>query len=1488
MTELLLEAHDVAGPGRWRWELTGPDGRVPARHTVRIDPDSPRYEAFLDLPGHVRRHAAPDERTVREREIVREVGEWIGTEILGPVGPALVAAAPAVVRVVVPANARRLLYVPLELAHVGGRPLALRNVSLVMQLGTGRPARVPTPDSGQSAPAPAPDSGRPVRVLALFSMPEGERALNLRRERVGLARLFADAARAGRAVELRTLQYGVTRDRLRAVLASPEGWDVLHVSGHGTPGELLLETEAGRPDRVPAAELAELLAPAARRVGLVTLSACWSATLTVREQRRVLGLPADADEDGAEPGLRAGPVGALAGELAERLGCAVLAMRYAVPDGYAIALAERLYALLVVEGRPLPRALATALGELSARESSSVLETVTPALFGERAARLTLSAPRRPDGLAPGSAVPTGSAGERARAAADGSPPTPVEAPAPTAGRPGAEPSERFVGRVGVLARAGVALAVGGGMCGVLLHGMPGAGKTACARELVETHRHAFEGVVWFKAPERLETDDAQGVLAGFALALERVVPELDGVRLLDEPEAFGEFTDAVAGCLTRRRLLLVLDHVDALLTAAGAWRDERWGPLLTALSEHAGPGRIVVTGRLRPPGLGPRVHAEPVGMLSADEALLLTRELPRLAALLDGRLPGLAPSAARRYATALLEVTRGHPKLLELADRQASDPARLAELLGAAGRAWSEGAGLPDGFFTADRAAPSDADYVRVLGAWSDGIADALPPAHRDLFHFLCCLEEDDRVPPAVEHNWPDLRARLGHPDAPLDTGLRVLTANALIGVRPESASGGVSYEVQAAVAADGRARAGERFRELVDTRLAGYWTRIFETAWQREGTDTDGARSAGPLLARSGLSAAPYLIRLGQYESAEVLLNTVLRRDDSRPTRNRVLPVVRHLAALAAGGDAPRPPAGALAEVLWATAPAAAERLARKALAAALERGDHAAATTATATLCGLCLRTGRLAEAAGFADAETDHARRAGLGPWTRMLGEVHRLHVLVERARTGQVLAEADVLRRRMDELPRQPEPGEAVAWWEVWEELCDTAQRAAVDTGHWSRALEYNAELCRSKLARGAPAPDLAQARLPAYMPLLRLGRADEALELLEPCRAVFEAAGDDLLLGEVFGSLANVEDARGRGDLALARGRDCLRYAYRAGAPSTIAVSHANFGSYLRAHARDGAGACAHHLAGALLGVLIDGRTVDAVDAVAGDLREFGPAAQPPPGPEALCARVGEVPGVALDALLGRLAAPERVAEALAALRREARRRAGTDASADGADADPAARVAAAAWGIVWEPAIAALVSAERGNTAAKVKLRQHLDHYAGLAPLFTALAGVLRRVLDGDRAPGVTAGLGPLDTPVAARALAALRGEADVPVQLWPVMHLGLVLGNLVTATAGDSGTAAATRENLDRFRADPALAPLAPVLTEVLAGRRDPGLAVRLRDPTQRAMVTALLSCLDTLEGPGGRPDGPGGTGGTGDPDGPVFPNGPVPTGR
>ncbi|MFD0315700.1 CHAT domain-containing protein [Streptomyces flavalbus] len=1444
--ELVLAVRDFTGPDRWRWELTGPDGRLLAGHEVRLDRDGALYEAFVDLPGYVRRHAPPDERVAREREIVRELGAWIGARVLGPVADALLAAAPAVVRVVAPPAARGLLHVPLELAHAGGGPLAVRDVTLVVQVDG-------------DAPPPAREPGRPVRVLALFSLPEGSRALNLRRERVALTRLFADS---GRAVELHTLQYGVTRERLAALLARPEGWDVLHLSAHGTPGELLLEDDTGRPDRVDAADLAELLG-AARGVSLVTLSACWSGAVAVRERRRRLGVPTGAEGDGEAAGRTEGDgeaagrtegdgeaaagrtevVGALAGELAGRLGCAVLAMRYPVADDFAIALAERVYRALVLEGRTLPEALRGAVRGVWGADGGPALEAVTPALFGGLAAGLRL------DAAAGAGASDTAAGAEGSDAAAE------AEAAGQGAMPP---PAERFVGRVALLARASAVLAPGGGACGVLLLGMPGVGKTACVRELVETHGHSFDGVVWCAVP-RWSGTDAQGALAELAVALEGVAPGSAWVRMLDGD--FGAFVAALAGCLARRRLLVVVDDVDALLDGDdrgdGGWRDGRWGTLLAALSAHGGPGRVVLTGRVRPPGLGAAVPTVPVELLTPDEAVLLARELPHLARLAEGRLPGVAPAAARRYVTGLLDATRGHPGLLELADAQAADPARLAALLGSAGRADGRadgflggGQGTATGFRSGGPGGADADERLRVLAAWTDAIADALPPVQRDLFHFLCCLEEPDRTRAAVDHNWPAVRAQLGHAaDAPA-VGLDALVDRGLLTQRTGPTPGHPSsYDIQSAVAARGRARAGEAFRELVDTRMSGYWVRVFELAWRREGTAAEGARLAGPLLARAGLSAAPYLIRARLWQGAEALLQAVLRRDDSRPTRARVLPVLRRLAALAATG-AGAPPTGALSEVLWVTDPATAERQARAALAAARAAGDHRAAAGAAGTLAGLCLRTGRLDEALAMADAEIEHARVAGLGPWTRLLGEVHRLHVRLERGDSGRVLEEAADLLERTRATPREWVPGEGVLWWEVWEELCDTAQRAAVSAGAWARAVEYNAELCAAKAGRGAAGPDFAQARFPVYLALLRLGRAEEALAVLEECREVFEAAGDDLHLGEVFGALATVEDARGRGTAALARGRDCLRYAYRAGVPATIAVSHANFGTYLHSHAGDASGAAAHHLAGALLGALTGGRTVDALGGVVADLREFGAAAELPGTPRELCARVAAVPGVALDRLLERLApGQDRLAALLAELTRTAR-----------AEADTGSRggaLAAAAWGIVWEPALAALVSAARGNTAARVKLRQHLDRYEAMAPAFTPLAGVVRRLLDGERDAGVAAGLGPLDAPVAARALAALRGEVEVPVALWPALHLSLALGNLVGAAAGDPGTAEATRGTLAALGADRGFAPLAPVLAGILDGDRDPRLVERLREPVQRAVVTAVLHYLAGIGG-------------------------------
>ena len=91
------------------------------------------------------------------------------------------------------------------------------------------------------------------------------------------------------------LQYGVTRERLAGVLEEAEGWDVIHFSGHGLPGALVLEQRDGSRDDVSGAELAELLRRASVQPRLVVLSACQSAAASIAQTLEWLGV-ADAVE----------------------------------------------------------------------------------------------------------------------------------------------------------------------------------------------------------------------------------------------------------------------------------------------------------------------------------------------------------------------------------------------------------------------------------------------------------------------------------------------------------------------------------------------------------------------------------------------------------------------------------------------------------------------------------------------------------------------------------------------------------------------------------------------------------------------------------------------------------------------------------------------------------------------------------------------------------------------------------------------------------------------------------------------------------------------------------------------------------------------------------------------------------------------------------------------------------------------------------------
>ena len=228
---------------------------------------------------------------------------------------------------------------------------------------------------------------------------------------------------------------------------------------------------------------------------------------------------------------------------------------------------------------------------------------------------------------------------------------------------------------------------------------------------------------------------------------------------------------------------------------------------------------------------------------LSADESLLLVRELPHLSRLMDGNLAGIGPDVARQLTVRVLKVAQGHPQLLDLADGQAAHPQRLRKLADAADAALA-GDRRPAGRVLHHRGdTGGEPDYLLVFAAWTRAAAATLAPADRDLFCLLCCLEEADRIRPVLEINWTHLRRLLGRAGGPpeLDSGLTRLAAAGLVVIQPGTPQAAEEYPIHSAIAAAGRDLAGHRFQEAADTALAAYWTSLANHARDREDAAAD-----------------------------------------------------------------------------------------------------------------------------------------------------------------------------------------------------------------------------------------------------------------------------------------------------------------------------------------------------------------------------------------------------------------------------------------------------------------------------------------------------------------------------------------------------------------------------------------------------------------------------------------------------------------------
>ncbi len=777
-----------------------------------------------------------------------------------------------------------------------------------------------------------------------------------------------------------------------------------------------------------------------------------------------------------------------------------------------------------------------------------------------------------------------------------------------------AEPM-RFAGRAEVMTAASTALAPASGRTAVMLHGTAGAGKTTCAVELAYRHQGGFAVVAFWSAPT--DPDSSDDALRQLAVALDERLAE-HGFSILAEI-ATVERLDAVLPTLTTvfadAGLLLVLDNLDTVLTCDGQWRDLRWALLISALTRHQGPSRVILTSRIVPAGLdSDAVLLRPVHALSRDESLWLIGELPNLR-------EALRSVAVARW---VLTLTQGHPHLLELADAAATEPPRLAYQLAEIGSA-VHGAGLA-AFLTQGHTRLDAEQLQQTFTTWTITVAATAPAPARLLLQALCRIEETDRNTTVIDANWPALWQRSNQPGEPppLASVVAALVGTALITTGPIDDP--VHYRIHPGVADVIRSATPEAVTAAVDAQLAAWWTAV-DGGWgidpQQAGPDTS------RFIERAGLAAARYLLRQRDWATASCLLERTLIRDRYSPTTSlAVTPLLRRIAdATGAAKDLV-----VLGAALRRLDPGEAEILLNRGYAQATTHGDDKLASTTAGELVTLLRDQGRLREALTLAGQKIEHTSRAGFGRWTQLSDQGRRLQILNLLGNHEQVLIDVSASRAEMAELPDQRAPNDRVNPWNVREGVLDLGRLSAVALERWEDALELNDEIAHTQRRRGAGPHEIASTRFNDYLPLRHLGRLTDADHLLEGCQDAFDTAGDTTQLALVYGARAELAGTRDHPVDAVALQRSSLRYRYVHADPREISTAHHNLANYLSRAAGDCAGENragnpaeqrAHRLAAALLNHLTgDPRErTTTLAALAAELRSdtSGPAVPMPP-----------------------------------------------------------------------------------------------------------------------------------------------------------------------------------------------------------------------------------------------------------------------------
>ncbi|MCP4700000.1 MAG: CHAT domain-containing protein [Gammaproteobacteria bacterium] len=1187
------------------------------------------WEGLFDTRNHVQRYGFS--RAGAERKLLEELGRFLGEQVLG---------AEIMDKLTADFRHRTLLIrlpdtekdlwaaafarVPWEIARAKNETLAELNLAV-------RAVTAATELSGVLEQTVKPEES--LRVLLAFTETPASNPLAARLERERLLELFHQDILPRRQVEVDVLCHGVTRAAIETRVRERGGYHIVHWSGHGHHNTLELAGEDG--GAISGQGLVRLFQKAGGFIPqLMFLSACHSGSfMSVRDWAGLRAAIAGQGElskkfKQAERSERSENLREIVTEQPGYTGAAlellkarvpqVVAMRYAVGDTYARRLARRFYKHLLADKALFhaDSALLLARNELlqdARADEFAPIDHATPLLFGRsrvqlhpRGGRSPQLNKRRPQPypLLPGSAEldpPFGFVGrgaELARLAAEWLPRSRDKSPL------------------------------------VIIQGLAGLGKTALAAEIINCWHSRFDWVFAFQskgvplnAEDFYRRLDQKLVLASqvycetcakhpnrkifldpvFLDPVSSFSQEAGGSDLENGEARYGLMRENLLQTLRDEAILLAVDNFESNLMPlpdSGAYRcrDPEWVRILTALSGLTGSdSRIVFTSRhlpaalplsgqvlLDPPQPGNPENGGvmwlPLGPLPMAQALLYLENREQLRQLRHG------DKAERELALRVLEISRGHPLILQRLGDLAKDRAALRAALD---RFAAQGLfkTLPDVFVSSRDGRETERRYleevangaVRLLieRATADArrllrvITLAAEPVPEALLAEVWSEQSPDQKTaqkeqrPELPEIPPELQAEAAAENAPLAPLLEELTVSGLLQREGEGYSFHelVREGCQAWMEAHPQER-GKREEQAVYIAYGQAYEAVFQSLQQAN--QREQASEAG----RRGLS---YLIRGKAYDqlgnfAGELILGT----QDPRLLRG-VIAELKMLPELLPAGETRWSVRTYLADALrMAGQPRDTLPFYEKAVVEAEAAGHWSHVGTICQNWANALGDAGQLSRARETFLRSAEAGRRAG-SPELDVTGSaLEALRVDVEQGQAAAALPAIEKHLGRVRGWQREQQAGQTPAAAPDAELLARTLV-GALNIAWWANHALENWQACLDLLTeqeeveqvRGEPAHGLAITRFNRYPSLLQLERLDEAQQVLEGCLQVFQEADDLLHQSKTLSALADLWDERGDSKQAIKLQTEALAVRERLPYLEDRAISHGNLSEYL-------------------------------------------------------------------------------------------------------------------------------------------------------------------------------------------------------------------------------------------------------------------------------------------------------------------------------